>query len=130
MIVSCPVSIGELIDKLSILKVKESFIKDEDKLNHVKKEILELEKILEGLDLKGQDEYLNRLIKINTTLWKIEDDIRDKEAQSEFDKDFIELARSVYLTNDKRFEVKNEINKKFGSHIVEVKSYKEYSKKA
>ena len=70
--------------------------------------------------------YLNKLMDINAKLWKIEDDLRDCERNNKFDKIFIDLARSVYTTNDKRSEIKNEINKKFGSTIVEVKSYKKY----
>ena len=70
--------------------------------------------------------YLNQLMEINGKLWKIEDDIRDCERNKKFDKIFIDLARLVYVTNDKRSEIKNEINKKFGSKIVEVKSYKKY----
>ena len=70
--------------------------------------------------------YLDELIKINSKLWRIEDDLREHERKKIFDQEFIELARSVYLTNDKRSHVKLEINKKFGSQIIEVKSYKKY----
>ena len=72
------------------------------------------------------EEYLHQLVKINTKLWKIEDNIRECERQNKFDKEFIELARGVYFTNDERSQVKLEINKKFGSQIIEVKSYKKY----
>ena len=72
------------------------------------------------------DQYLNQLVDINTKLWEIEDSIRDCERNNKFDQKFINLARSVYINNDKRFEIKLDINKKFGSKIVEVKSYEEY----
>jgi hypothetical protein len=126
MKIECEISLGELVDKLSILYIKEKNLQDPAKLVHVKKEIGVLQDKLNSLNLAGMDSYLNRLVTINSSLWKIEDDIRDKERAKEFDNVFIELARSVYITNDQRFECKNEINAKYSSAIVEVKSYQQY----
>lgn len=126
MKIECEISLGELVDKLSILYIKEKNLTDVSKLTHVKKEIHILENKLNSLNLSGIESYLNRLVTINSTLWKIEDDIRDKERAKEFDNKFIELARNVYITNDQRFECKNEINTKYSSAIVEVKSYQQY----
>ena len=127
MIISTPVSVGELVDKISILHIKNINIKDEEKLKLI---IEELELLNQTLNkhIKKNDiqNYLDSLIEINSKLWVIEDDIRDCERKKKFDQTFIDLARSVYFTNDKRSEVKLEINKKFGSKIIEVKSYEEY----
>ena len=127
MIVNIAISLGELVDKISILLIKEKNISDEKKLSKVHEELSLLKKTLNHkINDNNIKNYLNKLVEINTKLWKIEDDIRDCERNKKFDKIFIDLARSVYVTNDKRSEIKNEINKKFGSTIVEVKSYKKY----
>lgn len=126
MNVLCSVSLGELVDKISILVIKGRHIKDDVKLQHVKKEESALRHTLDDLKLQGMEPFLDSLVEINSALWKIEDDIREKERQKKFDQEFIELARAVYVTNDQRFKVKNEINTKFGSEFHEVKSYKEY----
>ena len=127
MIISTPVSLGELVDKLSILHIKNINIKDNEKLKLIREEFDLLNKTLND-HIKRDDiqKYLDSLIEINSKLWVIEDDIRDCERNKNFDQKFIELARSVYFTNDKRSEVKLDINKKFGSTIIEVKSYEEY----
>ena len=127
MIISTPVSLGELIDKISILHIKNINIKDEEKLRLIREELELLNQTL-NKHIKNNDiqNYLDSLIEINSKLWVIEDDIRDCERKKKFDQTFIDLARSVYFTNDKRSEVKLEINKKFGSKIIEVKSYEEY----
>lgn len=127
MIISIPVSLGELIDKISILHIKNINIKDEEKLKLIREELELLNQTL-NKHIKNNDiqNYLDSLIEINSKLWVIEDDIRDCERKKKFDQTFIDLARSVYFTNDKRSEVKLEINKKFGSKIIEVKSYEEY----
>ena len=127
MIISTPVSLGELIDKISILHIKNINIKDEEKLKLIREELELLNQTL-NRHIKNNDiqNYLDSLIEINSKLWVIEDDIRDCERKKKFDQTFIDLARSVYFTNDKRSEVKLEINKKFGSKIIEVKSYEEY----
>ena len=127
MLINTPISLGELVDKISILIIKEKNITDETKLDHVKNELDFLQKIL--INYVQQEEiknYLENLININSKLWNIEDDIRECERKKLFDQTFIDLARSVYFTNDERAKVKNEINKNFGSELVEVKSYEEY----
>ena len=127
MIINTPVSLGELVDKISILHIKNINIKDEEKLKLISEELELLNQTL-NKHIKKNDiqNYLDSLIEINSKLWVIEDDIRDCERKKKFDQTFIDLARSVYFTNDKRSEVKLEINKKFGSKIIEVKSYEEY----
>ena len=127
MIINTPVSLGELVDKISILHIKNKNIKDDEKLKLIREE-LKLLTITLDRHLKKNDiqEFLDALIKINSELWTIEDEIRDCERSKKFDEKFISLARSVYITNDKRSEIKLDINKKFGSEIVEVKSYEEY----
>ena len=127
MIINTPVSLGELIDKISILHIKNTNIKDNEKLLLVKEELSLLQQTLN--DHVNSDQikpFLDSLIDINSKLWVIEDDIRDCERDKNFDQKFIDLARSVYFTNDKRSKIKLEINKKFGSKIVEVKSYENY----
>jgi hypothetical protein len=119
------VSIGEIVDKLSILQIKTAFIKDEEKLNNVKKEYDYLyDMVFNEMKIEQSDFF--DMVSINQELWKIEDDIRDKERNKEFDEVFIELARSVYITNDKRAEVKKKLNLKYGSTFVEEKSYQNY----
>ena len=127
MLIDTPISLGELVDKISILIIKQKNINDKLKISHVNKELDYLKKTLEK-NIKKEEihNYLDQLIKINSELWKIEDDIRECERKKIFDHTFIELARSVYFTNDKRANVKSEINIKFGSELVEVKSYKKY----
>ena len=127
MIISTPISLGELVDKISILHIKNINIKDEEKLKLIREELELLNQTL-NKHIKNNDiqNYLDLLIEINSKLWAIEDDIRDCERNKKFDQTFIDLARSVYFTNDKRSELKLEINKKFGSKIIEVKSYEEY----
>ena len=127
MLINTPISLGELVDKISILIIKQKNIIDETKLDHVKKELDFLQKTL--MSYVQQEEinnYLENLININSKLWNIEDDIRECERKKLFDQTFIDLARSVYFTNDERAKVKNYINKAFGSELVEVKSYEEY----
>ena len=127
MIINTPVSLGELVDKISILHIKNINIKDDEKLKLIREELELLNQTL-NKHIKNNDiqNYLDSLIEINSKLWVIEDDIRDCERNKKFDQIFIDLARSVYFTNDKRSGVKLEINKKFGSKIIEVKSYEEY----
>lgn len=127
MIIITPVSLGELVDKISILHIKSIKIKDDEKLKMIREELGLLNSTLNDYIKKENiRKYLDLLIEINSKLWVIEDDIRDCERNKNFDQKFIDLARSVYFTNDKRSEVKLEINKKFGSKIIEVKSYEEY----
>ena len=127
MLINTPISLGELVDKVSILIIKQKNITDENKLDHVKKELDFLQKVLINYVKKEEiNDYLENLININSKLWNIEDDIRECERKKLFDQTFIDLARSVYFTNDERAKVKNDINKTFGSELVEVKSYEEY----
>jgi hypothetical protein len=119
------VSIGEIVDKLSILRIKKNNITDEDKLVNINKEYDYLyHKVFQELKIDTSDFY--EMIMVNEILWGVEDSIREKERNKEFDQDFIEMARSVYVTNDRRAEIKKQINLKYGSLFVEEKSYKEY----
>ena len=121
------VSIGEVIDKISILEIKSKKITEPNKLKNVVKEFeILLSNVSKVIEWETITDLYGKLIEINTKLWNIEDDIRKKEKEKKFDSEFIELARSVYYTNDERFKVKSEINKKFNSELVEEKSYKEY----
>ena len=127
MLINTPISLGELVDKISILLIKQKNINDKSKILHVNKELDYLKSKLEKKIKKEEiNNYLDQLVKINSELWKIEDDIRECERKKIFDQTFIELARSVYFTNDKRANVKSDINIKFGSELVEVKSYEKY----
>ena len=122
------VSIGELIDKITILEIKTTAIKDIVKIKHIEKELEELFYIYNNkLSTNNKcQEYKDELLITNKKLWKIEDDIRECERIKDFGDTFIKLARSVYYENDKRFEIKNKINILYNSNIVEVKSYKVY----
>ena len=122
------ISWGELFDKLTILQIKLENIKDKNALKNVKLEYKQLHVIYDSNFLKDTKAKLliTALKKINKKLWNIEDKIRDKERNKIFDDEFIELARNVYITNDQRSRVKRNINKTFGSEIVEEKSYLDY----
>ena len=127
MLINTPISLGELVDKISILMIKKKNISDSIKLQHVNKELEFLQKTLKKYISKDEiNDFLLKLVNINSKLWDIEDDIRECERKKLFDQTFIDLARSVYFTNDERAKVKNNINKAFGSELVEVKSYEEY----
>tara|TARA_B110000211_G_scaffold204472_1_gene237997 strand:- start:445 stop:828 length:384 start_codon:yes stop_codon:yes gene_type:complete len=123
------ISTGELIDKLSILEIKLLNINDPQKSSNVYKELETLNPYFQdlldkyGLEMKN---LYTKISRINKTLWDIEDDIRDKERAEEFDEEFVELARSVYIVNDQRAAVKKEINLLTKSKLVEEKSYKDY----
>lgn len=123
------VSNGELLDKLTILELKMSNISDDKKLINVKKEYNELNPLAKLLFEKFKDELLikyKELALINSQLWKIEDDIRECEKNKNFGEKFVELARTVYFTNDKRSDVKKQINILTGSGFIEEKSYEDY----
>ncbi len=128
MYVKIKISIGELVDKITILQIKKEMIDDDSKLKKVENELNHLQSTLTTISQKNDklDQLMNQLKEINTKLWKIEDDIRLLEKEERFDNEFIELAREVYITNDKRFEIKNAINFEFSSEIAEVKSYEKY----
>ena len=124
-----PVSPGELLDKITILEIKSERMTDEEKLSNVRRELALLNSTWSAR-VRADDAVLrihSQLKNINEALWEIEDDIRDKERLREFDARFIELARSVYFTNDKRAAAKKELNVHLGSEIVEEKSYQDYA---
>ena len=121
------ISHGEIVDKLTILQIKKTNIIDLIKLDNIVKEYDYLLSVVENdLGISTESPEYLELLSINNELWVIEDDIRDKERDKVFDNEFIELARSVYTTNDKRAEIKKEINLKYGSLFVEEKSYSNY----
>ena len=121
------ISNGELLDKISILELKLLRIEDEEKLVNIKKEFYTLNPLVQDLFEKYEGQLQNHyleLARINGELWDIENWIRDCEREKRFDKEFVELARSVYITNDKRSDVKMLINLLTGSNLVEIKDYK------
>ena len=120
-----PISIGELIDKITILEIKQIYMTG-IKLKNINKEIKLLKNILQDKNLEINNDLIKNLKKVNKKLWEIEDNIRIKESNQEFDEEFIKLARSVYIENDKRASIKKEINQKYNSDLVEEKSYKNY----
>jgi hypothetical protein len=123
-----PVSFGELLDKITILQIKSERMIDPVKLANVRKELLALERIWN--EHPSSNIEVSSLIKslksVNERLWVIEDDIRVLEKEQRFDKDFIDLARSVYFENDDRARIKKELNFALGSSYVEEKSYQDY----
>ena len=124
-----PISLGELIDKITILKIKFNKINSKEAHKNIRLELEKLEQILNktmsiNANLKN---FEIKLSKINQTLWDIEDQLREKEKEKKFDKKFISLARMVYHKNDERAKIKRMINKSFGSELIEEKSYTQYS---
>ena len=126
--INVPVSVGELIDKLSILQVKKTKITNEEKLKYVQKEF-ELLYNLSSVYLNEPviESLYHQLVDVNSNLWDVEDNLRVFEKDQLFEEEFIELARKVYFTNDERFRLKNEININTSSEIREVKDYVKYS---
>ncbi len=120
------VSNGDLVDKVSILAIKLKKISDPEKLKNVKNEYDVLVKDMEKIGFSEESERFNELIKINEKIWEIEDKIRTKELNKVFDNEFIELARSVYINNDIRAEIKRRINLSTSSLFLEEKEYVEY----
>ena len=119
------VSNGEIVDKLTILLIKKQKIKDQDKLHNIQKEMDEIGHVSDSIVARDSKEFI-RLYNINTVLWKIEDQIREKERNKQFDDEFVQLARSVYFTNDERSKAKRTINEMSASDIFEEKSYEAY----
>ena len=124
-----PVSPGEVLDKITILEIKSERMSDPEKVANVR---VELKLLQDTWAASIRDDEVIRdlhaqLKEINEALWEIEDDIRDKERAKEFDERFIELARAVYFTNDRRSEVKKKLNLHLGSQIIEEKSYQDYA---
>ena len=128
MSVKVEISLGEFIDKMVILEIKEDRIKDAEKLQSIKKELETLRNTWRSYnnDKTDVDQEISQLRNINEILWDIEDKIREKESLQKFDDEFIELARQVYISNDKRSNIKLKINEKLGSGLKEVKSYVNY----
>ena len=129
MTIKVELAYGELLDKITILQIKSERITDESKLANVNKELALLNDLWQS-DKKSSVDVTKEfaaLKEINEKIWDIEDGIRDKERDKEFDDKFIELARSVYFSNDKRAEIKREINMKLGSELLEEKSYSDYA---
>jgi hypothetical protein len=127
-LISTPISVGELLDKVTILEIKQNKIKDAEKLKNVQHELSLLESICEQENLLSDDlnKHKEALKNVNLKLWSIEDDIRIKEKKREFDDEFIQLARSVYFENDDRAAIKKQINLMTGSALIEEKSYQDY----
>ena len=123
--ISVPISLGELIDKITILQIKSQKLKNEALIN-VKKELKALEVVVTELELNIDPSLIQSLLSTNRKLWNIEDKIRDQEKMKDFGEVFIHLARSVYRENDKRAEIKREINVTYGSELIEEKSYQNY----
>lgn len=125
--ISVPVSVGELIDKLSILQVKKTKVTNPEKLKYINKEF-ELLYNLSAIFLneKEIEDLYHDLVQVNSNLWDIEDRLRVIETEQRFEGEFIDYARKVYFTNDKRFELKNKINELTSSEIREVKEYVKY----
>jgi Family of unknown function (DUF6165) len=125
--ISVPISAGELLDKITILRIKEQRITDPAKLANVRKELRALEHVWRSAVRLPVDDEEAQLTHVNETLWNIEDHIRDEERRKNFGARFIELARQVYLTNDRRAEIKRAINLRLGSVLIEEKSYRPYA---
>jgi hypothetical protein len=123
-----PVSPGELLDKITILRIKSRRMADPNKLANVRRELEALEETWRSSPYAAVDieDDVSALLEVNERLWTIEDDIRDKERAGAFDADFIRLARAVYIENDERAAIKKRLNLKLGSTLVEEKSYAEY----
>ena len=128
MKINIPASIGELFDKITILEIKKLKIKDKNKLIFINKELNLLKKVVKSkkINTRSLSPLIKKLKNINLKLWNVEDKLRKFEKNKQFKKDFINYARKVYYTNDKRAILKNEINLKTNSIISEVKSYEKY----
>ena len=126
--IKVPVSPGELLDKITILRIKSARMTDPKKLANVRRELEALEETWRSSPYAAADieHELSALLQVNERLWTIEDDIRDKERAKTFDADFIRLARAVYVENDERAAIKKRVNLKLGSALVEEKSYAHY----
>lgn len=123
--ITAPIAVGELIDKITILEIKAERIADPAKLHNINAELKLLSDIKSaaGLDTPDMKPLAEELKTVNAALWDIEDEIRELEVRGDFGERFIALARNVYLTNDRRSRMKQAINLKYGSEIVEEKSY-------
>ncbi len=129
MSIQIDISVGELLDKITILQIKSERISDVAKLENINKELSLLQSQWSSSSYKNSDldKNITALKIVNEKLWDIEDNIRTKESEQCFDKEFVELARSVYFVNDERAEIKRKLNVQAGSALVEEKSYSDYS---
>jgi uncharacterized protein YukE len=130
MALKVEVSVGEFLDKMTILEIKSERIRDREKLQNVRKELDLVRKTWADSPLSQSDisSQLQALKQINENLWDIEDQIRLKEAAQRFDDEFVQLARSVYRSNDRRAAIKRDLNRLLGSELVEEKSYPDYTR--
>lgn len=128
MLLNLPTAPGEFLDRLTILEIKSERMQDPAKLENVRRELALMRETWAASPLSVRDiaAPLARLKAVNESLWEIEDRIRDKEAAKAFDAEFVELARSVYHSNDRRAALKRELNVALGSEILEEKSYRPY----
>ena len=126
--IKVPVSPGELLDKITILRIKSARMRDASKLANVRTELEALERLWNTSPYAAVDvaSDVSALLAVNERLWTIEDDIRDKERAQTFDAEFVRLARSVYIENDERAAIKRRLNVQLGSSLIEEKSYAEY----
>jgi hypothetical protein len=126
--IKVPVSPGELLDKITILRIKSARMRDASKLANVRTELEALERIWSASPYAAIDvaSDVSALLAVNERLWTIEDDIRDKERAQSFDGGFVRLARAVYIENDERAAIKRRLNVKLGSTLIEEKSYADY----
>ena len=126
--IEVPVSPGELLDKITILRIKSARMRDASKLANVRTELEALEQIWSASPYAAVDvaSEVSALLAVNERLWAIEDDIRDKERAQSFDGEFVRLARAVYIENDERAAIKRRLNVKLGSSLIEEKSYADY----
>ena len=122
------VSVGEVVDKVTILEIKLERVRNEEKLKHIRLEYDLLKQAMQSVGMTAESEVFRELKAVNLRLWEIEDKIRLKEKSKKFDDEFIELARSVYLQNDRRSEIKKRISMEMGSRIIEEKEYVEYDR--
>ena len=129
MLLQVPLSVGEVLDKITILEIKSERIGDADKLKNIHNELNSLRPLVDGEPFNSGEitALFAELKSINEELWVIEDDIREQEGKRDFGQRFIDLARAVYVTNDRRADVKKRINLATGSDLVEEKSYEDYS---
>lgn len=128
MSITIKISVGELVDRLTILEIKAINIKDEGKLKNIEKELAHTKEVYEQLDAKDGKLLVIKtdLYLINLELWEVEDKLREFEREERFDKAFIEYARKVYFLNDERARMKKELNKIYKSEFIEEKSYEKY----
>ena len=133
MNINIQIGIGESFDRLTILEIKNEKMSDPQKLKNIEKELQYMRDMVAHLpkfDLEKDNANVQKLVSqlkmINEMLWSVEDELREKERKQEFDSDFIILARNVYFNNDKRAEIKKQINLAYGSEFIEEKSYAKY----